>query len=241
LIFANALSFVWVAAMVLAIPLDRTPRQQKASVGPRRALSVLRDHPYSAVALLNAFLTLHMTLLAIALPLWVSQHTRAPRELVAPLIVVNTALAFALQVRVARRVEDVRGASRALGRSGLALAACCGLFAIAAHLPAAEATGVLIAAVVALTAGEMLQSAGGWQASFALADPDRDAAYLALFSLGLAAQQVLGPTLLTAVVIPAGTPGWFGLGVLLASCGALCASAVRWSAGRQRLRPAELV
>ena len=38
--------------------------------------------------------------------------------------------------------------------------------------------------------------------------------YLAVFSLGVTAQDVFGPALVTAVVISAGTAGWMGLAAL---------------------------
>jgi hypothetical protein len=227
LILGDALSFVLVAALVSTVSL--TLRRGLAAARRGGAWRGLGDRRYAAVALLNSFLAFHMTLLAVAVPLWVAQHTRAPRTIISPLIVVNAVLAVAFQVRAARGAGTVAGAARAQWRAGIALAGCCALLAMAANLPALAAAVVLVAAVVALTAGELFQSAGGWGLSYALADPARQGSYLALFSMGLAGQQIVGPAIVTAIVIPTGTAGWLGLGVALAACGAASVAAARWS------------
>lgn len=230
-LFANAASFVFVAAAVSAVPIQAARRAitaQRPSV-----LHALSNVPYLVVTALNAGLTIHMTLLAIGLPLWVSQHTQVPRTLIPVLMVMNTALAVLFQVRASRGSDTVSGAARAQLRAGIALAACCLLLALAANLPTAAAVVVLVAAVLALTAGELFQSAGGWGLSYRLADPDRQGACLALFSLGLSVQQIVAPLLVAGAVIGSGWLGWVALGTGLLACGAASVTAARWSAARQ--------
>ncbi len=227
LLFGDAASFGLVAVVVAMLPL-RAASSAPAGARRRGAWRVLADGPYVVVALLNACLTVHMTLLAVALPLWVAEHTRAPRASISALVVVNTVLAVAFQVRAARGADGVEGGARAQWRAGVALAASCACLAAAGGLPGGLAVAVLIAAAVALTAGELFQSAGGWGLSYALADPSRQGAYLALFSLGLAVQQIIGPPLLTALVIPAGGIGWVALGAVSLACGAASVGTARW-------------
>ena len=227
LVFGDAASFVVVAFVVATVPLSLA---SAGAISRRRraAWKAIADGRYAVVALLNAFLTVHMTLLAVALPLWIAEHTRAPRASIPGLVVVNTVLAVAFQVRAARGADGVEGGARAQCRAGAALALSCVLLAAAAGVPPGPAVAVLAASAVALTAGELFQSAGGWGLSYALADPDRQGAYLALFSLGLAVQQIVGPPLVTAVVIPAGGVGWLGLGAASLACGAASVGAARW-------------
>jgi hypothetical protein len=84
---------------------------------------------------------------------------------------------------------------------------------------AAMVAGVAVTAVLALTAGELTQAAGGWDLSFRRADPERQGAYLSVFSLGVTTQTIAGPVLLTALVLPAGAAGWVVLAGLLAVAG----------------------
>ena len=46
--------------------------------------------PYVSVTLVGSVLAVHYQLLEVAMPLWVVEHTTAPRSLVAVLMVINT-------------------------------------------------------------------------------------------------------------------------------------------------------
>jgi hypothetical protein len=64
---------------------------------------------------------------------------------------------------------------------------------------------------VLLTFGEMWQATGGWDLSYAFAPEDGKGVYLSVFSLGGTAQRIVGPALITSVVIAAGPVGWIAL------------------------------
>ena len=213
---ADAVSFLFAALMLPRVKL----LAETARAGARRArmnLTAVRDRRYLGVAAVNGVLTLHMSLLSVAMPLWVTLHTKAPASLVGLLLVVNTVLAVTLQVRATRGTDTVPGGARALRRAGMALALTCLLFALAAQLPLPLAIATLAAAAVALTAGELLQSAGGWALSYQLSPERNRAEYLATFNLGTGAQFVVGPTVVTIGVVGTGLPGWIALaGVFVA-------------------------
>jgi hypothetical protein len=78
-----------------------------------------------------------------------------------------------------------------------------------------------------------LVSAAVWNLSYELAPEPARARYLGAFSLGATSQRVIGPVLMTAVVLPLGRTGWLLLAVLFA----LAAPVVRM-AGRPRTRRA---
>jgi MFS family permease len=168
---------------------------------------------YLVASLLNGILAIHMTLLTLGLPLWIATRTRAPVGVVGACVVANTVLAVALQAWFARAAARLSGAARAMLRAGVALAAFCALAAIDARI-ASPALAALVAVVsaVALTFGELWQSAGEWKISYDLADPAHRARYLSAFQLGSGAQQVAGPLIVTALVLP---HAW-GWGVLAA-------------------------
>jgi mannose-6-phosphate isomerase-like protein (cupin superfamily)/MFS family permease len=183
-VLVNAASFVGLAALAARLPL----RGNAASVRRRVSLSVLRDRPYLALAGLNAVLTMHMTLLSVGIPVWISQHTHAPNVIVAPLLVLNTMLAVAFQVRASNGVDTPISAAARLRQAGGVLGLCCMLLAFTGPLPSVAAIPVLVASMVALTGGELFQSAGAWGLSYQLAREGEQAAYLSVFWLGVGAQ-----------------------------------------------------
>ncbi|GLW74748.1 hypothetical protein Kpho02_70450 [Kitasatospora phosalacinea] len=242
IVLGNAASFVVAALLLTRLRLHNpaAPGGQKAEKPPLR-LVALRDLRYVAVAGINGVLVLHIALLGIGVPLWVSEHTSAPKALVGLLLVVNTVLAVLFQVRASTGTENVAGGIRAMHKAAAALVGACALFALAgADLPVAAVVTALLLGLVLLTAGELYQSAGGWGLSYALA-PDRSRAeYLATFNLGTSAQFVLGPTVVTVGVIGSGTAGWGVLGVVFLLAGALVGPLARAAAKRPALRTEDL-
>lgn len=236
LFVGNAVSFLLVAGLVLGLP-GSVDRVDPRPLGTPAARPALRDRPYVAVAALSAVLSSHLTLLGVALPLWVVSSTAAPTAVVAPLIALNTVLTVLLQVRVSRRAEGVRASARTLRTAGAALAACCVLLALAGTVPAPAAIAVLVAATAALTAGELLHSAGAWSLSYDLARPGQQGEYLSVFGLGISAQQVLGPVLVTGLVMSSGTTGWLALGAALTAAGIAVPGCARWAARTRDHRP----
>jgi MFS family permease len=216
IMLGNAASFV-IAAMLLAgmrTSLPAAPTGRAPRFAPLR-LHALRDGRYMAVASANGLLTLHVALLGIGVPLWVSQHTTAPKALVGLLLVVNTVLAVLFQVRAARGTENAAGSVSAMRKGAVALVVACALFALAPKLGShAGVIAFLLLGLAALTAGELFQSAGGWGLSYALAPGRSRAEYLATFNLGMSAQLVLGPAIVTVGVVGHGTVGW----LVLATC-----------------------
>jgi MFS family permease len=179
----------------------------------RFSLGALRDRRYMGTAGINGIMSLHMTILSVAMPLWVIMHTSVPRYLVGPLLLINTALVIPLQVPISSVATSVARSIRLMRVAGFTLSACCLLLATAAWLPAVPAVIVLAAAIAFLTAGEMTQSASGWMLAYELAPTQARAECLTTFGLGTSAQFVVGPLLLTDAIIAHGTAGWIGLSI----------------------------
>jgi MFS family permease len=236
IVLVDAATFVVVALIVVRLPLLADDRGS-ASRGERR-LAALRDRPFLAITVVNGILTLHSSLLLTAVPLYLLHETRAPAALIGALFVVNSLLVTLLQVRAGRAVTDASSAGAALRRAGLWLAAGCACLALARSAGPASAATVLLGGVVLVTVGEMVQSAGGWEVSFALAPADRRAQYLSVFGLGAALEGIVGPAVLTWLVVRDGSIGWFVLLVVFAGGGALAAALVAAAAGPAARRPA---
>jgi MFS family permease len=214
------------AAAVLLGRLPAVPRVLKVAGEP--ALAVLRDRPYAVIAGLNAVLLLYMPLLSIVIPLWIVNRTEAPRWSAAALLILNTVSVVLFQVRVARRANGLRSASRLIRYAGVLLLASCVVFALSAYGTSAwSAALVLLAAGVLQVFGEMMLASGSWEISFGLAPADKQGQYQGFFGTGTAVARMVGPLLLTTLVIGWGTPGLLVVGLLFLAAALATTPAVR--------------
>ncbi|HEV2373484.1 MAG TPA: MFS transporter [Streptosporangiaceae bacterium] len=237
IVVADGVSFFVTAILLARLRLLRPAAP--AGRGPWwHGLRPREDPWYFALAGLNGILALHMTLLSVGLPLWIAQHTHALRWVVGVAVFTNTVLAVLFQMPASRGCEQAPAAARRARAAGLMLAVCCLVAAGTGGLPADLAVVGSLLAVTALTVGELWQSASAWGVSYALAPPERQATYLSVFNLGVAAQTIVGPTLVTVVVVNHGWAGWGGLAVTFALAGAgMPIAARRCLAGRGARRP----
>ncbi|MCP2312415.1 MFS transporter [Kitasatospora paracochleata] len=220
----DALAFLGSAALLLRLPAVQPVAAEPGA--PR--LAVLRDRPYALVALINAVMLLYMPLLSLILPLWIVGRTAAPDWLAAGLLVLNTLSVVVFQVRVARGVKGLASAARYVRWAGVLLGLSCAGFALsAAGHSGWTAAAVLLAAGAVQVLGEMMLASGAWEIGFGLAPADRQGQYQGFFGTGVALARMLGPALLTTVVLGWGPPGWLALGLVFALAGTAMAPAVR--------------
>jgi MFS family permease len=182
---------------------------------------------------------LNMPLLSLGLPLWIARRTDAPAAMSAILLIVNMLVVVVFQVRVARRVTDRLEAVRAAGRAGWLMLAACAVYALSGgHLGAGAAVAVLLAAAAIQVFGEMTQGAAAWELGFGLATADRQGQYQGLFGMAPQGARMLGPLLLTTLLIGWGTAGWLALGALVLAAGLAVRPAVRWAERTRAAQPA---
>lgn len=235
------------SAYLLALfPLRRIPTEVQPSVAHptaatgdtcasgRPPLHPLRDLPYLTVTALNAVVNTLYVVLEVALPLWLLTYTSAPRAMVGWLLVTNTILVVALQVRAARGITSTGLAARAFRRGGLLVAAACLAAACAADRSPVLAGVVLLAAVVLLTLGEVISQAGSWTLSYDLSPDRSQGAYQGIYQTGISVSQALGPGLLTTFILPHGALGWAALATLFAGAALTLPIAGHWA---ERSRP----
>ncbi|WP_416978289.1 MFS transporter [Streptomyces sp. T028] len=231
-ILLNALSFAGPALLIPGLPLaphavDRAPLAADAPAADR--WRAVRDLPFLAVTVLNAVLVVQYTLSEVGLPLWIVERTEAPRWTAALLMIVNCVLVALLQVRVARRASQVPSAVRAMGLSGLLLAAACAVYAVSAGLSPVWAVLALTVGAVVHVLAEVLSAAGGWTLGYELADARAHGVYQGVFGAGMSAGMMAGPALVTVTAVRHGALGWGVLGVLFAAAGLAVGPAVRWA------------
>jgi len=229
----DALAFVAAALVLRKVP--SVPPVPVKTGEP--SVAVLRDRPYALLALLNMVMLLYMPLFSLVLPLWISTRTAAPGWLVSAMLVLNTASVVVFQVRVARGVTGLRSASRYARYAGLFLFFSCLIFSFSAMSGSAwTAALVLLAGAALQVVGEMAQAAGSWEIGFGLAPEGRQGQYQGLFGAGTAVARMLGPVLLTGLILVGGALGWVVLGGLFLLAGTLTAPAVRWAERTRSLR-----
>lgn len=235
LILVNAVSEL--AAATILTRLAPIPPVPAPATGPR--LIALRDRPFLAFTVLDGLMSMHFGLLNIALPLWIAQHTTAPRWLISVLILVNTTMVVLFQVRAARGTEQITGAARASRRAGLAIAGACAFFAASGSVSTGVAVALLVAGSLVHVIGELWHSAAGWGISFGLAPAHAHGQYQGAYAMGMELGGMLAPVVVTTLAVAWGAPGWLVLGLLFVGLGLLVPPVVRWAARTRTLEPEE--
>jgi MFS family permease len=185
-----------------------TTAVQPAAAGAGNDRSPYRDARFITFTLANAVLLLHDSILFILMPLWIVERSGLPATVSSILLSVNTVLTVAVQVYLSRLTHGVALSRRLLHAACALLVGACALFAVADHRSAPLVITGAGAAVVLLTLGENLHAVAGWELSYQMSAPATRTQYLSLFSLSQTAQMVVGPVLITAVVLPGGPAGW---------------------------------
>ena len=225
-----------VAFLASALILRRLPGGAPAAPTPAdatpttRRLAVLRDKPYAVLTLLTAVMYLNMPVLSLGLPLWIVQRTDAPKPLAAALLIVNMLGVVLFQVRVARRVGDLRSAGRTAAGAGWVLLAACVVYGFSGgSIGAPAAVAVLLAGAAVQVLGEMMHGAAAWEAGFGLAPAGRQGQYQGFFGMAPQIARMAGPVVVTTLLIGWGTRGWLVLGGLFLVAGLLFGPVVRWA------------
>jgi hypothetical protein len=207
--------------------LPAVDRVRAPAGGPR--WEVFRDRPFVLFVALNALLIMHDGLATVVLPLWITERTNAPVVVYAAILLLNTVMVVLFQVRASRGSNDVAGGVRAMRISGVLLAGCCVLYALAAGQPAWVAVVVLLAGGAVHVFGELLHSAGSWALAFDLAPEHAHGQYQGVFNMSIQLGGVLTPVVGTALVMGAGWPGWVVLAVVLLGAGMAAPVVARWA------------
>ncbi|MFC0028355.1 MFS transporter [Micromonospora chaiyaphumensis] len=231
LILLDCATYLVAAAVLFRLP--PVPPVPAPTHGPR--LIALRDRPFLAFTVLDGLMSMHFSLINIALPLWIAGHTSAPRWLISACLLVNTVVVVLFQVRASRGTEDLTGAGRAARRAGAVIAVACALFAAGGGVPVAVAVPLLLGGALVHVVGELWHAAAGWGISFGLAPAHAQGQYQGAYGMGMQLGSMIAPVVVTTLAIGWGVPGWLLLGGLFLVLGLLVPPVVRWAA---RTRPA---
>lgn len=233
MILINSVSTLGAGVVILSIPPQQTTEHDALG----RSL-VLRDKPYILLTMLTAALSLHYSLLEVAIPLWISQWTDAPRSLVGVLLVINTVAVAMFQVRASKHIVDIRSAYRTTRLAGLLLFAACIAYGLAEPSGRVVAVIALVAGCLLHVVGEMGQAASSFLYSYEFAPPSAQGQYQGFWSTGFALAMTVSPLLYSALPLNLGFIGWVFLGTIFVIAAFAHGPALRWAEARA-LRAAE--
>jgi len=216
----NALSFVVAALLVARLDVSGgAPGSGGRGRERGRGPSPLRDRRYLAITVVNGVSMTHNTILSLVLPLWITEATHSPRWGLTALLALNGALAMAGQIPVNRMFADFAAALRAPVLGGVAICAACVAYAASGSVDQGwAALAILVAAMIAHTAGECLFLAST-PLSFELAPQESLGRYLSFYNLGRVGQDLVGPVLIVAPLLKHGTPMWLLVGAVVLAAG----------------------
>jgi hypothetical protein len=202
----------------------RVPGRSAGPVPTLGAWVALRDRPFAGAVALACLVQLTMPILSLLLPVWVLRSA-APAWTAGAALAVNTVLVIGTQRGWAARLVDGRTTARS---AHLAAGAVVTAGLLLAALPRADSAGpavaLVVAAVVALTAGEVGGGAAVWQVALRHVDAAAEGRYQSAFSMSAGGARVLGPLVALPLVLHAGPGGWV---LLTAVMGAACVAVAR--------------
>jgi len=226
MVLGNALTFVIAAFYVMQLP--PMPAITPPHAGKNgRTLVVLSDHRFLIASVLNGLFWIHFVIQSVGLPLWIIQHTNAPRWWISVLLIINTTMVIFLQVRFSKGTGEVQFAARTFRRSGLLIGIACLFYASAEGSTAVVASIVLVIGMLFHTLGELLSSSASWGIGFGMAREDLQGQYQGAYSMGRGLAGVLGPIIVIWTAITLGRTGWMILGVMFVTIGVLFPPLVR--------------
>ncbi|WP_328344993.1 MFS transporter [Streptomyces violaceus] len=233
------LAFLGGAVLVLRVPGPAASRAEAApaeSGGRPVKGRVLPDGRYLALTGLNFLLFFFDTMLLVAMPVWVLEHTDAPRVTVSVLFTLNTLLVVVLQIPVSKLATGQRRTTRMLTWTGAVLAMSSLCFAASGSVAGGLAVAWLVTAVVLLSLAEVIANSAVWDLSIALAPEEQRGRYLSVFNLSVAGQRVLGPVMVTGLLLSAGPLGWVVAAGVLVVAGGAAERVARAAGERMRAR-----
>ncbi|MFB6439689.1 MFS transporter [Streptomyces sp. NPDC056411] len=240
---AIGLAFLGGAVLVLRVPelaasaAEAAPASGTAPEGAaERPVKgrVLPDARYLTLTGLNFLLFFFDTMLLVAMPVWILEHTDAPRATVSVLFALNTVLVVVLQIPVSKLATGQRRTTRMLTWTGAVLAVSSLCFAASGSVAGGPAVAWLAAAVVTLSLAEVIANSAVWDLSIALAPEEQRGRYLSVFNLSVAGQRVLGPVMVTGLLLGSGSLGWWVAAAVLVVAGVAAERVARAAGERMR-------
>lgn len=220
MILIDALTFIFAALAYTRVPNVEPTLEAHEKFD----WSVLKDHRYLIATALNGGLTLHFLIQNIAIPVWVVKETNAPRWWISVIMVLNTAAIVLFQVRMSKTAKDLKFAAKQFQQASFYVSMASLIYALSHGVNALIASVVLIIGMCVHIAGELIGSNASWMIAMDLADERRQGVYQGIWGMGFGLTDMIGPSILVALVIGIGQLGWIVLAIWFLMVG----QAMRW-------------
>jgi MFS family permease len=220
MIVADALSFILAALAYSRVPNIAPTLQEHEKFD----WSVLKDHRYIIATALNGGLNLHFLIQNVAIPVWVVQETNAPRWMISGIMLLNTIAIVLFQVRTSKKADNIKAAAKLFQQASFYIAMASLVYAMAHGVNAIFASLLMLLGMAVHIAGELYGSNAAWMIAMELADQRRQGVYQGIWSMGFGLTDMIGPSILVALVIGIGQLGW----VILAIWFVLVGQLMRW-------------
>ena len=208
-LLANALSYVTAGLMLGRLPSSHASTHSKGTL--RQAV---RDRRFTALAALNTLISLHDSILRVAMPLWIVSRTHAPAALTGVLFALNTVLVVVAQLPISKAVAKHHGIVRSYAIAAAAFCVCGIAFALAAGTSTGLAVVLLVLGLIAQTWAELENTAAEAFLSVELAPSHLRGPYIGLFKTAMSVQQAIGPIVVTVAIVHFGRVGWLLLAAI---------------------------
>jgi MFS family permease len=203
-IFLDACTFLIGALIYRTLPYFPATLQEREKFD----WSIFKDGRYIAATAIASVTNIQFVVQNIGIPIWIVKYTDAPRWWVSTLLILNTAAVVLFQVAVSKRSKELRDSINQYFLCGAFLAAACGMYALAEGPSARVASLLFIAGMAMHVTAELFIAMVHWHISFDLADSSRQGAYYGLWTVGNGLSEIIGPTLVTFLLVGVGKGGW---------------------------------
>jgi len=220
MIVADTLSFFLAAVAYSRVPNIAPTLQEHEKFD----WTVLKDHRYLIATALNGGLNLHFLIQNVAIPVWVVQETNAPRWMISGIMLMNTIAIVLFQVRTSKKADNLNAAVKLFQQASFYIAMASLIYALAHGVNAIFASFFMLLGMGVHIAGELHGSNAAWMIAMDLADQRRQGVYQGIWSMGFGLTDMIGPSILVALVIGIGQLGW----VILAIWFLLVGQLMRW-------------
>jgi MFS family permease len=220
LILLDAASFILNAYLFKKITVEERVVISAEENKENRWVAVKDPHYVTATLLGSIFMT-HFTFQAIGIPLWVIYYTHAPHWSIAAILVLNTVACVVFAKTFTKKGNDIAHAARKYFWGSFAILAAMFVYALAHKANPVVATLVLLAGMGLHVVGELAGVSAGWSLSLSMMQERFMGQYQGLWQLTFNLSAIIGPTMITYLIVHYQAWGMIAYGAIVTIAGAL--------------------
>jgi hypothetical protein len=220
LILLDALSFFINAYIFNKVVIDQKDRVSAKENKSNRWVA-LKDPHYVAATLLGSVFMTHFTFQSIGIPLWIVYYTHAPHWSISLVLVFNTAACVIFTRTFSKKGEDIKRAARLYSRASLLILIAMVTYGLAHKASTYLAVLFLLVGMLFHVIAELAGVAAGWTLSLSMMQEKFMGQYQALWQLSFNIAGIVGPTLITFLIVHYQVWGLVTYGALVAVAGLL--------------------